>query len=92
MDLQFILNALSDTHIVPILINIVSSYPKIATLFLVMGAARAIMKPLFTLLRTVADQTPSPKDNELLDQVEKSKVFKTIEFVLDYVASIKLKK
>jgi hypothetical protein len=92
MDIQTILNAMSDFHIVPMLVNLVTSYPKIATVFLIMGAARAIMKPLMTLLRTVAEQTPSTKDNELLDQVEKSKVFKTVEFVLDYVASIKLPK
>ena len=84
-----ILQIIQSLDLVPSLVSLVSQYPVVSTVFLVMGSARAIMKPLFALARVVVEQTESKKDDEILDQVEQSKVTKTIQFVLDYAFSIK---
>ena len=59
---------------------------------MVVGVLRLINKPLFALLRQYVNLTPDKKDNELLDQVEKSKAYQVFLFAIDWLASIKLKK
>lgn len=71
---------------------LIAKAPWLASVIVVMGTTRLIFKPLFVFLRSVADATPTPKDNELLDQAEKSKVYTAISFLLDWVGSIKLPK
>lgn len=56
----------------------------------VVGTLRLIMKPIMVALRAIADATPSAADNEVLDNVEKSKVYSTVIFILDWLVSIKL--
>ena len=77
-------------QIVALLELLISKAPWLASVIMVMGTARLIFKPLFTFLRTVADATPTPKDNELLDKAEKSKLYSAVSFILDWVGSIKL--
>lgn len=73
-----------------IIINLAAKYPILASVFLVMGVLRLIFQPLFTFLRSVVDATPTPKDNEWLDNLEKSKAYKITAYVLDLFASVKL--
>lgn len=54
------------------------------------GLVRLFMKPLMTFVQEVVNLTPSTKDNELLDAVLDSKIYKGITWVLDYFASLKL--
>lgn len=61
-------------------------------LFTFMGAARAVFKPLMTLAHSIVDQTPTVKDNEMLAKLEASRGFKIVAFLLDYFASVKIKK
>lgn len=70
--------------------NLVAKFPWTATVLLVIGALRALCKPLFTFLHEVVKVTPSTKDDELLAKVEASQVLKWIVWALDYVASVKL--
>lgn len=60
--------------------------------FMVIGVLRVVNKPLFTLLREYVNVTPDPKDNEILDRVEKSKFYSAFLFALDWLASVKIKK
>lgn len=87
MDLSAILQP-----IIAFLMGYANQWPIIATILMVMGVSRIIFKSLNTFMRAVVDATPSPSDNLLLDQVEKSAIYKGIEFVLDLFLSIKLKK
>jgi hypothetical protein len=64
--------------------------PWLAQALVWVGALRLIFKPLFSFLRSLVDATPSAKDNELLNQVEGSKVYSVVAYILDYLASIKL--
>jgi len=75
-----------------LLAGLVAKYPTIMVVITIMGICRAVFKPLFTFLRAIADATPTAKDNQLLDDIEQSKIVKGLMFVLDYVASIKLSK
>lgn len=70
----------------------VEKYPMLMTLFLVIGFMRVINKPLFSFLNTLVKATPTVRDDEILAVVEQSKIYKTIAFILDWTASIKLPK
>jgi hypothetical protein len=72
------------------LLGLAQQYPVIASVFLLMGALRFVLKPLFALAHAVVDQTPSTTDNQILDNVEQSTFMKTLYFVLDWLASVKV--
>lgn len=69
-----------------------AQYPVIASIIFFIGLARLVFKPLFAIARSVTQATPSASDDKFLDEVESSKIYKAISFVLDYVGSIKLPK
>lgn len=73
-----------------IVLELVSKYPLIASVLLVIGGCRVVLKPLMSVLRSLAIYTPTPKDDEILDKVEDSKVYKGVVWVLDYLFSLKL--
>lgn len=77
-------------QILAFIVALVAQYPAIASVLLAVGALRLINKPLFAILHNVVDLTPSQKDNEILDKVEKSAAYKFFCVVLDYLGSIKL--
>lgn len=74
------------------LLGLVAKYPIITGVLMAVGVARAIFKPLFSFLHAVVDATPSSKDNAALAKVEKSKVYKIVAYLLDYLGSIKIEK
>lgn len=67
-----------------------SSAPWLYQVIFYIGLARLIMKPVMTAVQEIVNLTPSPKDDEFLGVVLNSKIYKTITWALDYVASIKL--
>lgn len=70
----------------------VSQYPIFATILMVVGVLRLVMKPLMSFLHEFVLATPGEGDNVLLDKIEKSPIFSTIMYVLDWLASIKFPK
>lgn len=59
-----------------------------------LGTARLFLKPFQPLekaIKEVIAGTPSKKDDELLEQAEQSKLYKSIKFFIDWMLSIKLK-
>ncbi|HND36777.1 MAG TPA: hypothetical protein PKZ49_09195 [Nitrosomonas sp.] len=72
------------------LTEFMGKYPAISSILMVIGILRMINKPLFAILKAVADATPSEADNKLLDAAEKSAVYKGFVFVVDWLASVKL--
>lgn len=79
-----------------ILIQILSAYPGVASVVLtvlsVVGILRLVLKPLMTILHSVAAATETDKDNKIIEQVEGSKIWNGLLWVLDYLASVKIKK
>ena len=70
--------------------SLVTKWPWITTMLMVIGVLRVIFKPLFTFLHEVVNATPSDWDNNFLASVENSTVLKYITVALDWIASIKL--
>jgi hypothetical protein len=56
------------------------------------ATARLLLKPTMTWLHSITEATETKKDNEALEKVEQSSIYKTIIFVLDWIASIKIAK
>jgi hypothetical protein len=69
---------------------LLAKFPILASVFMIMGALRAVLKPLMALFRAFVAYTPSKADDVLPDQVEASPLYKGVAFVLDYLASIKI--
>ena len=78
--------------IIAIAQSLLAHYPIPVAILSVVGALRLIMKPLFSLLQAITEVTPSPRDNEILAKVMDSGTYKTIVYILDWVASVKLPK
>ena len=77
--------------IAQMVLGFVQQYPWIATILLVMGGMRVLFKPVFSVFHAYVEFTPSPRDNLILDNVEKSAYYKAVVWVLDFVGSIKIK-
>lgn len=65
-------------------------YPLIFTIILYMGSARLVMKPLMSLVLVVVDLTPSTSDNEFLEKLKTYWWYKSLVYLLDWSASVKL--
>ncbi len=76
---------------ISILLQLIDKYPALSSVIFIVGALRVINKPLFSLARAVVGVTPSKKDDEYLDKVEGSKAYKSIIYILDWFASVKVK-
>jgi hypothetical protein len=72
------------------LIKYASSYPWLMLGFLVMAKARAILKPLFSLLHKGADMTVTTKDNDIIKNIEKHWALKVFCWFSDYLVSAKI--
>lgn len=78
--------------LIGILIPIISKYPIVASILMVVGGLRVVIKPIMSALRSYVEYTDSPNDNVKLDKIESSKLYKTLSYILDYLASVKLPK
>jgi hypothetical protein len=67
-----------------------SNHPALAAVFMGIGMARSIFKPLSSFVHSIVEVTPSTKDNEMLTKAEGSAVYKWLLYALDYIASIKI--
>ena len=54
------------------------------------GTLRLLVKPVFEILHTIAAKTQTTKDDEFIANLEQSKAFKTVLFILDWLTSVKL--
>lgn len=80
------------TTLLGIFVQFAKDWPILASIIVVMGTLRLFLKPVMTFLHAIADATPTPKDNDALNKVESSMLWKIVNFVIDYFASIKLEK
>lgn len=73
-----------------LLVELVMKYPVAASIVGVVGVMRVVFKPAMSLARAYVGATATQKDDELLNKVEASKIYKGFAYVLDWFASIKL--
>ena len=74
-----------------ILMNIITQYPLVGKILLVMGTSRAFFKVFHTFIKSFIQLTPSQKDDEAMNKFEDGKIFKAIQWLLDFAFSIKVK-
>lgn len=67
-------------------------FPLVLGVLAGVGVLRAVNKPLFMALKSIASATPTQKDDKILEDIERSNLYKFISFVLDWFASVKLPK
>jgi hypothetical protein len=76
----------------PLLFEYASKYPVLLTILIVMASFRIFFKPLMEIFKGVVDLTPSKKDDEFYAKMLDHKAYKTVAFLIDWFASIKLPK
>ena len=72
--------------------NYASKHEIVFTILSAIGMLRLLLKPLMVFLHKIVDITPSDKDNLILQKFEGSKWFKYVEFLVDYLFSLKIRK
>jgi hypothetical protein len=58
----------------------------------IIGSLRLLLKPLMGLLEAFVTITPSKTDDLLPEKIKDNKVYKSVVYLLDWLASLKLKK
>lgn len=75
----------------PVLEILVGFLPEnVVAIIILMGSARFIFKPIMELFKVYSQITPGKKDDELYKEVSEGNTYKLIQFIFDYIASIKL--
>lgn len=59
-------------------------------IIVLIGGFRVLFKPLMALLEAIAIYTPTKKDDEIYKNISEGNAYKTIRFIFDFIASIKL--
>lgn len=80
-----------EQHLIDFIESMANFSPILATIFMVVGILRVINKPLFSILKSVAKETPTKADDDALEAVEKSKAYVWMTYALDWLGSIKTK-
>lgn len=76
----------------PVLEGLAGGWGVAVQVLLVVGVLRVVVKPVMAIAQSVVSLTPSQKDDELVQKILDSKVYKALVFTLDWLASIKLPK
>lgn len=74
------------------MLEALANIPLVLQIFTIMGAARAIFKPLCAGINKYVEESESMKDNELWEKIKTHKAFKIASYVLDLSLSIKMPK
>lgn len=75
-----------------LLLDLVSKYPVVTSVIAIVGILRLIVKPIVSILESIAAATESKVDDIALEKVKTSAIYKGLVWLLDYVASVKLPK
>jgi hypothetical protein len=72
-----------------LLLELTTKYPTLSSILLAIGGLRLILKPVFSFVKVLADKTRTKRDNEILQDLEKSKIVKVLSYLVDYLGSVK---
>lgn len=72
------------------LIALISKFPKISILIFIVGGLRLTLKPLFAFGHQFFQAWGLVSFDQVETNIEQSKFFKSLYFVLDYLGSIKM--
>lgn len=72
------------------IIGLVTQYPWLATVLLVIGSLRLVFKPVMLGIEWYTKQTPNPNDDVAVLKFEASPLYKVLSIGLDVIGSVKL--
>lgn len=75
-----------------LIIELAQQHPHVMSVVVIIGVLRAVFKPLQLVVDKYVEATPDKADDSKWAQAKQSKVFKFIAWLVDYTASIKIKK
>lgn len=70
--------------------GLIGKAPWLGSILLVIGGLRVILKPIMSVLLAYVQYTPSQDDDSKLSAFMDGKLYKTLSYALDWLASIKL--
>ena len=76
----------------PLVEGLLGKFGWLTQVVLVMGSLRLVFKPIMVAWHNYVAGTASAADDAALEKFERGPIYKTVSFVLDWGASIKLKK
>jgi hypothetical protein len=74
------------------LLSLANAHPQLASLFLVIGFLRFVLKPLFVAWHNWAHKNLTPEQLAAVERFQSKLWVKILLFLLDYIASIKINK
>lgn len=75
-----------------IIMDLIAKYPIVIGVLSAVGLLRVVIKPVMDVFRAYVLWSADPNDDKLPDEVEASKWFKAIMYVVDLFASVSAKK
>lgn len=75
-----------------LVVGALAAYPEFTVFMTVMGTARMVNKPLFTVIQKFVDSTETKVDNEWWANAQKHPAMRSFLWVLDWTASVKVPK
>ena len=79
-------------YLLALAVSFLSAYPGFGTFLMIVGGLRVAIKPIMTLLQSIADYTPFETDNKILVTVLESPIYKGFIYLMDYLTSLKFPK
>jgi hypothetical protein len=76
----------------PVIEALLGKFGILVQIVTVIGSLRLILKPTMSYIQGIVALTPTKKDNEFLDKVLASPIYKAVSYMLDWFASLKLPK
>lgn len=72
------------------LVTLVTKFPWLVTVLLVMGGLRMVFKPLMLAIEWYVKQTPGEADDVAIMKFQAGPIYKVLSIALDFLASVKL--
>lgn len=73
-----------------LLLSLITKYPVLASVLLVIGSLRLLLKPIMLAIEWYTKQTPNPNDDVAVLKFEAGPIYKVLSIGLDVIGSIKL--
>jgi hypothetical protein len=85
--------AIADTAtsvVTPFIVTFAQSHPVVLTILAAIASLRLVFKPLMSAIEAFVKSSPSTDDDAVLENVEHSKAFKVLAYLLDWLGSVKV--
>ncbi len=71
-------------------LGLLSGNPSVASILVIVGSLRLAVKPLMTLIQIYVKLTPYDSDDKWLQNLEMSKGYKLLIYLMDWLLSVKV--